>query len=132
MYAVYHGPTGIKNIANHVNGLACALGSGLKKMNFELGSESFFDTVWIKGIDAKKIKTLAEKHELNFYIKNENEVTISFSEPHTAEDVSLILELFSQLDEEKGKSEAEKLTLNDQLKRNEDALTQPIFNQIAI
>jgi len=128
MYAVYHGPTGIKNIANHVNGLACALGSGLKKMNFELGSESFFDTVWIKGIDAKKIKTLAEKHELNFYIKNENEVTISFSEPHTAEDVSLILELFSQLDEEKGKSEAEKLTLNDQLKRNEDALTQPIFN----
>jgi len=128
MYAVYHGPTGIKNIANHVNGLACALGSGLKKMNFELGSESFFDTVWIKGIDAKKIKTLAEKHELNFYIKNENEVTISFSEPHTAEDVSLILELFSQLDEEKGKSEAEKLTLDDQLKRNEDALTQPIFN----
>ena len=128
MYAVYHGPTGIKNIANHVHGLACALGSGLKKMNFELGSESFFDTVWIKGIDAKKIKTLAEKHELNFYIKNENEVTISFSEPHTAEDVSLILELFSQLDEEKGKSEAEKLTLNDQLKRNEDALTQPIFN----
>ena len=128
MYAVYHGPTGIKNIANHVNGLACSLGSGLKKMNFELGSETFFDTVWIKGIDAKKIKTLAENKELNFYIKNENEVTISFSEPHTAEDVSLILELFSQLDEEKGKSEAEKLTLNDQFKRNEDALTQPIFN----
>ncbi|MDO7614047.1 MAG: glycine dehydrogenase (aminomethyl-transferring), partial [Crocinitomicaceae bacterium] len=83
MYAVYHGPTGIKNIANHVNGLACSLGSGLKKMNFELGSESFFDTVWVKGIDAKEIKKLSEKHELNFYIKNENEVTISFSEPHT-------------------------------------------------
>ena len=44
-------------------------------MNFELGSESFFDTVWVKGIDAKEIKKLSEKHELNFYIKNEYDCT---------------------------------------------------------
>ena len=128
MYAVYHGPTGIKNIANHVNGLACALGSGLKKMNFELGSESFFDTVWVKGIDAKKIKTLAEKHELNFYIKNENEVTISFAEPHTSEDVALILELFSQLKEGSTGSDRKELVFAEKLRRNEDVLSQAIFN----
>lgn len=128
MYAVYHGPVGIKNIANHVNGLACALGSGLKKMNFELGSESFFDTVWVKGIDAKKIKTLAEEKELNFYIKNENEVTISFAEPHTSEDVALILELFSQLKEGSTGSDRKELVLAEKLRRNEDVLSQAIFN----
>ncbi|MDG2153890.1 MAG: aminomethyl-transferring glycine dehydrogenase, partial [Crocinitomicaceae bacterium] len=128
MYAVYHGPTGIKNIANHVNGLACALGSGLKKMNFELGSESFFDTVWVKGIDAKKIKKLSEKHELNFYIKNENEVTISFAEPHTSEDVVLILELFSQLKEGSTGSDRKELVFAEKLRRNEDVLSQAIFN----
>ncbi|MDB3905191.1 aminomethyl-transferring glycine dehydrogenase [Crocinitomicaceae bacterium] len=128
MYAVYHGPVGIKNIANHVNGLACALGSGLKKMNFELGSESFFDTVWVKGIDAKKIKTLAEEKELNFYIKNENEVTISFAEPHTSEDVALILELFSKLKEGSIGSDRKELVLAEKLRRNEDVLSQAIFN----
>ena len=128
MYAVYHGPLGIKNIANHVNGLACALGSGLKKMNFELGSESFFDTVWVKGIDAKKIKTLAEEKELNFYIKNENEVTISFAEPHTSEDVALILELFSQLKEGSTGSDRKELVFAEKLRRNEDVLSQAIFN----
>jgi glycine dehydrogenase len=128
MYAVYHGPLGIKNIANHVNGLACALGSGLKKMNFELGSESFFDTVWVKGIDAKKIKTLTEEKELNFYIKNENEVTISFAEPHTSEDVALILELFSQLKEGSTGSDRKELVFAEKLRRNEDVLSQAIFN----
>ena len=128
MYAVYHGPLGIKNIANHVNGLACALGAGLKKMNFELGSESFFDTVWVKGIDAKKIKTLAEEKELNFYIKNENEVTISFAEPHTSEDVALILELFSQLKEGSTGSDRKELVFAEKLRRNEDVLSQAIFN----
>ncbi len=128
MYAVYHGPTGIKNIANHVNGLANSLGSGLKKMNFELGSESFFDTVWVKGIDAKKIKKLAEKHELNFYIKNENEVTISFAEPHTADDVALILEIFSQLKEGSIQTGLKELVFAEKLRRKEDVLNQTVFN----
>ena len=56
MYVVYHGPTGIKNIAGHVNGLANNLASGLKSLGYILGSESFFDTVWVKDVHCEKLK----------------------------------------------------------------------------
>ena len=59
MYAVYHGPAGIKKIACHVNGLASNLASSLKTLGCKLGSESFFDTVWVKDVNCEKLKSLA-------------------------------------------------------------------------
>src|SRR5205814_4420013 len=47
MYAVYHGPKGLKKIAERVHRLTCALSSGLKKLGFSLHSEHFFDTLHI-------------------------------------------------------------------------------------
>lgn len=128
MYVVYHGPTGIKNIAGHVNGLANNLASGLKSLGYLLGSESFFDTVWVKDVHCEKLKSLAESHELNFYYKNENEVTISFAEPHTDADVALILNLFKELNESGSTNQSDSISLAAELKRTDDVLTQPIFN----
>ena len=128
MYAVYHGPSGIKNIANHVHNLAGRLGAGLKNMNLKIGSEAFFDTIWIKDIDCNKLKSIAEKHEFNFYYKNQNEVTISFAESHTNQDVHLILNLFSELTGNKTEESNEAINLSDNLKRKNPILSQPIFN----
>ena len=129
MYAVYHGPSGIKGIANHVNKLAGQLAAGLKKMDFELGSETFFDTVWIRNIESKKLKALAEKHHFNFYYKSDTEVTISFAESHNSEDVNIILGLFSELIGKKDASNHdEMIALAMELKRTDSILSQPIFN----
>ena len=129
MYAVYHGPSGIKGIANHVNKLAGQLAAGLKKMDFELGSETFFDTVWIRNIESKKLKALAEKHHFNFYYKSDTEVTISFAESHKSEDVNIILGLFSELIGKKDASNHdEMIDLAMELKRTDSILSQPIFN----
>ena len=97
MYAVYHGPAGIKSIATHVHSLASTAANAIEKMGFEIGSHSFFDTIWIKDIDSETIKSKAEKLGFNFYFKNSKELTISFAEPHTLEDVKKIIDLFSEL-----------------------------------
>ena len=128
MYGVYHGPDGIKKIAKHVNSLANDLASGLKSMGYELGSENFFDTVWIKNIDSQKLKSIAEKHELNFYYKNNNEVTISFAEPHTTADVHTLLGIFSAFSQKEFTIEKNAISLSDAHLRTDAVLTQPIFN----
>lgn len=45
MYAVYHGPEGLKTIANRVHGLAAVFSAGVSKLGFQTGSAPFFDTV---------------------------------------------------------------------------------------
>lgn len=129
MYVVYHGPNGIKAIASHVNDLANKLGNGLKSLGFTLGSEQYFDTVWVKNIDTKALQTLAEKHKLNFCYKNEKELTISFAEPHTADDVALILELFTELNSNTTAANTKAIEIPSYLKRDGAVLDQPIFNR---
>ena len=129
MYAVYHGPTGIKNIACHVNGLANNLASGLKSLGYKLGSESFFDTIWVKDVNCEKLKSLAESKEINFHYINKDEVTISFAEPHTKSDVALILSLFQELSNSTEIKQGQSHSLPSELKRTDEVLTQDIFNR---
>ncbi|MEJ6589584.1 MAG: aminomethyl-transferring glycine dehydrogenase [Crocinitomicaceae bacterium] len=128
MYGVYHGPDGIKKIAKHVNRLANQVAAGLKSMGYELGSENFFDTVWIKNIDSQALKTLAEKQEINFYYKNNKEVTISFAEPHTDEDVETLLGVFSDFKGKKFTIEKGDQSIAEEFLRTDAILSQPIFN----
>src|SRR5258705_14001077 len=48
MYAVYHGPRGLKSIAERVHTLAGILGTGLKRLGYELFHDRFFDTLRVK------------------------------------------------------------------------------------
>jgi len=96
MYAVYHGPDGMKEIALDVHSKAAKAYKGLKELGFELGSTDFFDTVWVKGVSTSALKTISEENGINFRYVNENEVTISFGEPHTEKDVQTVLDLFAK------------------------------------
>ncbi len=129
MYAVYHGPDGIKRIAGHVHGLASTAASHLKNMGYEIGSDSYFDTIWLKNIDAQKIREKAENLSMNFYYKNSNELTISFAEPHSLDDVNNIIHLFAELKSEKiEKLDITELSLDNSLLRKDHILAQDIFN----
>jgi glycine dehydrogenase len=123
MYAVYHGPKGMTAIANHVHGLASATANGLKSAGITVGSNDFFDTVWVKNVDSAAIQSKAEDKGMNFRIINESELTISFGEPHTLEDVQTILAIFG-VQKEVNKTE----TLSDNLKRKDGVFTHKIFN----
>ncbi|MEY3585346.1 MAG: hypothetical protein RLZZ243_410 [Bacteroidota bacterium] len=123
MYAVYHGPDGIREIANHVHGLATKTAAGLAAKGITLGTDSYFDTLWIKGVDCKSIRAKAEAQQLNFRYISESELSISFAEPHTDSDVAMILSCFDASAVENGTS-----SLSAGLKRTDAVLTHPVFN----
>ncbi|KAK6119571.1 hypothetical protein DH2020_046685 [Rehmannia glutinosa] len=78
MYAVYHGPEGLKTIAQRVHGLAGTFAAGLKKLGtVEVQGLPFFDTVKVKCSDAKAIADAAYKSEMNLRIVDQNTVTFT-------------------------------------------------------
>lgn len=55
MYAVYHGPEGLKKIADRVHGLAVVLEEGSKKLGHKVSGQAFFDTVCIDVGNSKQV-----------------------------------------------------------------------------
>ncbi len=95
MYAVYHGPKGLEFIAEKVHATAVTLADALNKLGVYQTNTAFFDTICVKA-DSKKIKEIAEKHEVNFYYIDENTISISLNETTSIEDINQIIEIFAQ------------------------------------
>lgn len=77
MYAIYHGPEGLKTIAQRVHGLAGTFAAGLKKLGtVEVQGLPFFDTVKITCADSQKIADAAYKSEMNLRILDKNTVSV--------------------------------------------------------
>lgn len=75
MYAVYHGPEGLKAIAQRVHGLSYAFASGLKKLGTVTVQDlPFFDTVKVTCSDSKAIADEACKHGMNLRVVDSNTV----------------------------------------------------------
>ena len=130
MYAVYHGPNGIKEIAHGVNHLAKLTYDGLKKLGFSVGAAHFFDTVCVHGVEPSTLSGLAEQKGLNFNYFNKDKVCISFGEPHSIADVHAILAVFADL---KGvplpDSDANSQSIPSSVERKSAILSHPVFNQ---
>jgi glycine dehydrogenase len=94
MYAVYHGPTGLKNIAQRVAILTQTVAKAITERGFQLVSNSFFDTITVKVNDASVIKAKAEKQEINLRYYNHNLIGISIDETTTAEDLFDLINCF--------------------------------------
>lgn len=80
MYAVYHGPEGLKAIGQRVHGLAGVFALGLKKLGtVEVQGLPFFDTVKVKTADAHAVADAAYKSGINLRIVDSNTVSLSVS-----------------------------------------------------
>jgi len=101
MYAVYHGPDGLKQIAERIALLAQTLTESLSELGYQNANAFYFDTVSIKA-DASVIKPIAEKNGVNFYYAN-GHIIISLDETTTQKDVLDIVYIFA---EAKGLNEA--------------------------
>ena len=128
MYAVYHGPNGLKEIANHVHGLAQTAASSLQNLGVEIKSTSFFDTIWVKNIPVNAIREKAEASGMNFNYLNDNELTISFGEPHSLADVKTIVEIFSACLGKTGSISTQTNQIDSGFLRTDAILSHPIFN----
>ena len=131
MYAVYHGPEGLKYIARKVHNGAATLANALEKLGFEQINETYFDTIAIK-TDATKIKFLAEAKEVNFYYPDDETVSISINETTTPKDLNKIVSIFS----EAIKKDFQKITeletgnkIPKEVARKTEFLQQEVFNK---
>ncbi|WP_309608315.1 aminomethyl-transferring glycine dehydrogenase, partial [Flavobacterium sp.] len=94
IYAVYHGPKGLKYIADKLHATTATLANELEKLGLYQTNSAYFDTIVIK-TDAKKVKEIAEKHEVNFYYIDENTVSISLNETTSISDLNTIVSIFA-------------------------------------
>ncbi|MBO6585479.1 MAG: aminomethyl-transferring glycine dehydrogenase [Gracilimonas sp.] len=133
MYAVYHGPEGLRNIASKVHGLTKLTKAGMEKMGVEVQTKTYFDTLTVKA-DSAKVKAVAEQHEVNFRYVDENTIGLSFDEAKNLEDAELVLTIFAEaLGKENSfdvQAEAEQVKVDypENLARKTDYLDHPVFN----
>ena len=94
MYAVYHGPKGLKNIAERITLLTSSLAEKLEESGYELANENYFDTITLKINDRKKLDEISQQREMNFHFPSDDMVTLSLDETTTQRDVLNILSVF--------------------------------------
>ena len=136
MYAVYHGPKGIKSIAEKIHHLACGVAEQLEKLGLKNENKYFFDTISISVADKiliQKIRTIAENKQINFRYSGQL-ISISIDETTTGKEAKEIVEVF---DEALGKNssvpslngETNKSIIKSSIfNRQSTFLSHPIFN----
>lgn len=97
MYAVYHGPKGLREIAEKIHGLAVITSDALEKIGLKQENQSFFDTLKINvtASQKEKIKAFALSRKINFRYEADA-VMLTFDETKNLEDAQTVIEIFTQ------------------------------------
>ena len=133
LYAQYHGPEGLKNIATHIHRSACTLNCTLNDLGYKQVNKMFFDTITIEtdGINRGDIMRSAVAAEINFFYPGENLITISTDEVTTFDEINAVVEVFAKAAGKKpGKIEnyCQCNCIDDKFLRKSAFLTSPSFN----
>jgi glycine dehydrogenase len=99
MYAQYHGPDGLRNIATHIHKSACTLSYAIKNLGYRQINTTFFDTLKIdlnSKISSDSLRKLALDKEMNFYYPDDNTVIISTDEITTFKELNTIIKIFAE------------------------------------
>ncbi len=132
-YAVYHGPKGLKLIAERTHGLTITLAESLKKAGYNVLSKVYFDTIQLDLHDlADSIHKECIDNEINLHY-NGPIVTLSLDETTSFEDVKLLIKIFSKVkaiaaDSIELSEESIATVIPAALQRSSAYLTHPIFN----
>lgn len=134
MYAQYHGPEGLKNIALHTHRSACTINDALKGIGFSQVNSQFFDTLKISltDITQKTIKELALEEKINFFYPDNDTVIISADEVTSIKEINSIIRIFSKAAGRKSDSVGSLCNckvIEDRFIRKSDFLKAPAFNQ---
>ncbi|MEZ5662667.1 MAG: aminomethyl-transferring glycine dehydrogenase [Burkholderiaceae bacterium] len=135
MYAVYHGPQGLKRIAQRVAAYTAVLAAGLQQLGCVLTSESAFDTLTVKAADAAQaqaIVTRALARGANLRLSWGRYVSMSLDETTTREDLALLWSVFARDGQAQPTFDAFEKGVEPlipvELRRTSDYLTHPVFN----
>jgi glycine dehydrogenase len=132
-YAVYHGPRGLRAIAERIHNHARVVEDALLALGYRQSNGAYFDTLRIEAADVAAIRKSAEAALINFRYDG-NAIGISFDETTTLDDVREIIELFAAAKREVGtpifKAAAGGFVLKApaSLRRTSEYLTHPVFS----
>ena len=128
MYAVYHGPEGLKSIALEIHEKAKRLEEALNDLGIEQSNTHYFDTLQIK-VDTAKLKKIALEQEINLFYADDNTACISLNEATTEEDFNALLNVFEKYT---GKLVETNSIIEDRLPqtqlRQSNFMTHPVFS----
>jgi len=97
LYAVYHGPAGLKRIAQRVHLLTCVLARGLQRLGCEVTTTHFFDTIRVRPgkSSASDIVKLAEARRINLRAMDAQSLGVALDETVTEQDLADLLQVFN-------------------------------------
>ena len=128
-YAVYHGPEGIKKIAENTSQLAKNFADKIKQSGYEIYSDHFFDTITIKTLDkTESIYQNALSQNVNIRKVNSEMLSVAFDERKNVYRANQLLKIFNCSETIKDKMNENLSNLPKNLLRTSSYLTHPVFN----
>ncbi|WP_061218091.1 aminomethyl-transferring glycine dehydrogenase [Leptospira weilii] len=128
MYAVYHGPEGLKNIATRIHKFTSILADALKSSGFTISNDSFFDTITIQaGAKAKDILNRARSERINLREYKDGRIGIALDETVNSEDIKDLFRIFQVKQSDIEKLFSDSGNISDSFKRGSSYLTHPVF-----
>ena len=133
MYAVWHGPEGLKTIARRIHRRTAVLAAGLEQLGHTLESDVFFDTICVElaGSSADDVIAAAERREINLRRAGDRRVIVALDETVTDDDVQTLLTIFAggnAAPETAGLAEDLDDRFDERFARTSAFLTHPVFN----
>ena len=126
-YAAYHGPEGLKQIAQSVHLKAIALAKEINELGYALRSSNFFDTVTVHTkSQTKEVFSAAQKQLMNIRMLDENHISISLDETTSDLEVQSIAKLFKGI--AKKEKAVSSFDLPNNILRSSEYLTHPVFH----
>ena len=128
MYAVYHGPEGIANIANTIHEKAVTVHHAITALGFTQNNKQFFDTLHITGVDVNQVQKIANDKQINLHYATNGSIHISIDETTTAQQVALLISVFEAIAAKKAPSANNNASMLSNLSRTSSYLQHPVFN----
>ena len=135
MYAIYHGPVGLKDITTKIHAFAILVSEKLTEFGYVQENKNFFDTLKVSlpaGVTSTQIKSIALDNEINLMYYFDNKIGISLDETVNVQDIVLLLNIFATaVGKQVGKLSinTNKNQFGQKFIRKSSFLTHPLFNR---
>ena len=131
MYAVYHGPQGLKKIATKIHALTQNLDQQLQSLGIQQSNEFYFDTLHLHGFDSSALQKIAKEKNINFNYFNDGTISITIDETISNVQIQEVVTLFEKLTNKKASTTnagVKNANIPPQLVRSSSYLQHPVFN----
>ncbi|PID62142.1 MAG: glycine dehydrogenase (aminomethyl-transferring) [Ignavibacteriae bacterium] len=131
MYAVYHGPKRLKNIAIRINEYTKYFAKTISELNLKIVNNTFFDTLTIEVASEKlkEIKSKTEAAKINLFYKDSKTISLSFGEKTIPKDVEELINIFKEVFEKGEKNNLDvECVIPKELVRESEYLTHEVFS----